>query len=385
MHVVPYLGNLVVLASLAYYIYSYLCVRSFFRQNSESFTGHDFSAYPVSILKPLKALYPAWKNNLETFCRLDYPTYEIVVGTGENESREFERIVEELKWCNVRIVKTSSNPGPNYKVGNLVAAGSMARYDVLVISDADTRVSPEYLKNVVSALLKKDVGLVTCLYRGVNCENFPARVEALVVQTDFIPGVLVAEKSGAVKFAFGATIALKKETLKSIGGFEVLYPYLADDYELGNRVAGKGWKIEIAKELVEHVVGKRRWIDFFRQQLRWAVTCRVCQPVGYFFSVLSHGVSLATVNLLLNPCKNIGLFLWIAVLCTRYFTCFAMNSKHIRNRDVEGVLWLLPLKDLFVTFIWAASFFVKRVFWAGNCFLVKKDGTMELVKKELTG
>ncbi len=376
MRVLSYLGNLVVFVSLAYYVYSYFCVKSFFRGANTDFKHHDFSKHPVSVLKPLKGVFPAWKDNLESFCRQKYPVFEVVVGTGESGDAGLKRIFDELGWCKLKVARTVSNPGPNYKVGNLISAYSVAEHDILVISDADIRVSPRYLKTVVSRLLEQDVGLVTCLYKGVNCENFPARLEAMVVQTDFIPGVLVVEKSNAVRFAFGATIALRKATLESIGGFEVLFPYLADDYQLGNRVSEKGGKVKIAGEIVEHVVGKRRWIDFIRQQLRWAVTCRVCQPVGYFFSILSQGVSLATLNLVFNSCHWLSFLLWLSVMSARYFTCHDLNSRFIKNRDVKNVLWLLPLKDFFTTFIWAASFLVRRVFWAGNYFLVKKDGTM---------
>ncbi len=371
------LGILVVLISLGYYVYSYFCVKSFFEKNKSVCEEKDFSSYPVSILKPLKKAFSGWKDNLETFCRQEYPVFEIVVGTSDPEDRELEKAVDDLPWCGIKIARTISNPGPNYKVGNLIAAGAAARYDIYAISDADTKVSPDYLKNVVSSLLEKDVGLVTCLYRGVRCDNFPARLESLVVQTDFIPGVLVAERSGAVKFAFGATIVLRRSTLENIGGFEVLYPYLADDYQLGNRVVRRGFRVKIAGEIVDHVVGRRSWTDFFRQQLRWAVTCRVCQPVGYFFSVLSHGVSLAFLNFLLNCHAGLSFFLLVVNIGIRYFTSYVINSKYLRNREVSPILWILPLKDLFSTFVWAASFFVKKVYWAGNYFRVKKDGTME--------
>lgn len=380
MQIVSTLGIVIVSLSLAYYIYSYFCVGEFFSRKDESFGSPDFSLYPVSILKPLKKAFPGWKSNLETFCKQNYPEYEIVVGTSDVSDPALQQVIDELNWCPIRLAETTHNPGPNFKVGNLVSAASIARYDIFAISDADTRVSPKYLKNVVSTLLEKDVGLVTCLYKGVDCKTFPARLEALVVQTDFIPGVLVAEKSGAVKFAFGATIALRKSTLESIGGFEVLYPYLADDYQLGNRVARIGLKVMIADEIVEHVVGERRWADFFRQQLRWAVTCRVCQPVGYFFSVLSHGVSLATLNLFVNSHAKISFLLWVASLGIRYLTCFKVNSKYLKNQEVKSVLWILPFKDFFSTFIWAASFFVDKVYWAGNYFRVNRDGTMEPLK-----
>lgn len=379
MQVLSALGNLLVFGSLIYYIYSYLCVKAFFKKKNEHFARHDFSRFPVSILKPLKEVFLSWKDNLETFCRQSYPKFEIVIGTSNAENPDLRLALSKLNHCDVRLAVTHQNPGPNYKVGNLISAVSTARYNILAISDADTKVSPEYLKKIVACLLQKDVGLVTCLYRGVNCKNLPAKLEALVVQTDFIPGVLVAEKTRGVKFAFGATIALRRETVKSIGGFEVLYPYLADDYQLGNRVAKKGWKIKIADEIVDHVVGKRRWIDFLRQQLRWAVTCRVCEPTGYFFSILSHGVSLATLNFFLNEHLAFSAILWLVAVGIRYITSYRINSEYIGNKEVEKVLWLLPLKDIFVTIIWAVSFFVNKVYWAGNYFRVRRDGTMEQI------
>ncbi len=374
------LAIFVVFISLVYYVYSYYCVKAFFEKSRNSTVVSDFSSCPVSILKPLKKVFPAWVKNLETFCNQSYPEFEIIVGTSNPIDAEFREIVKRLRPCRIKVVETGYNPGPNFKVGNLVSALRASKYDILAISDADTKVSPDYLKNIVAPLHDKDVGLVTCLYRGVDCENFFASLEALVVQTDFIPGVLVADRVGATNFAFGATIALKRETLNSIGRFEVLFPYLADDYQLGNQVARKGWKIRISNEIVDHVVGKRSWRDFFRQQLRWAITCRVCQPIGYFFSVLSQGVSLATLNLIFNSHASFSFFLWLTVLVTRYMTCLKMNSKYLKNSDAKKVLWLLPFKDIFCTFVWGASFFVNRVYWAGNYFRVKRDGTMEPVK-----
>ncbi len=209
---------------------------------------------PVSLLKPLKGLEVGLYENLASFCCLDYPTYQIVFAVRDPQDpaiKVVEKLKEDFPQRDIILVVRSEVFGPNYKVSNLHHALAQAQYDLLVLSDSDVRVEPDYLHSVVVPLQEPEVGLVTCLYRARATGTWASLFEALFINTYLAPLFLVATQVEESNYAFGATIGVKRPCLEQIGGFLALKDYLADDYHLAHRIVRAGWRVRILPYMVE--------------------------------------------------------------------------------------------------------------------------------------
>jgi ceramide glucosyltransferase len=224
--------------------------------------------------------------------------------------------------------------------------------------------------------MKEGTGLVTCLYRNTRIDNLFAALETLSVQTDFLPNVLFDLRWEGLSYAFGSTICINKRILSRIGGLESLLDYLADDYQIGNRVDGAGYCVTLSPRLIDHVSSTVNSRQFFRHRLRTAITHRVCRPAGYFGSVVTHGISLAFLLWLMKgftPPAG-GLLLFVCGL--RIFSGAYLNRTVIRNKEVNAYLWLIPFNDILNTIFWFLSFFVNTVHWKHRRFRILKGGRM---------
>jgi ceramide glucosyltransferase len=255
---------------------------------------------PVSILKPIRGLEPHAEASFASFCTQEYPEYELLFGTADPNDPAVEavrRLAERYPAAHVRLIQTSAELGPNRKVCNLHGLAAAARHDLLLVSDSDMRVAPDYLRRVVVPFHDPRVGLVTCPYRGAEPESLPAALEALGIAASFMPGVFVAAL-GVSPFASGSTIALRRETLERIGGFAGLVDYLADDFQMGQRVADLGLSVHLSAVVVDSVLGHRAFLETWSRRLRWARTVRACRPLGHVGSGVTHTTALALLTAL---------------------------------------------------------------------------------------
>jgi ceramide glucosyltransferase len=333
---------------------------------------------PISILKPVYKNSPELLENLSSFCNQDYPEYEIIFVAADPEDPGVQAIrdlMEKGNLSNAQLIFASGNTGPNYKIGNLMAALKEARHEVIVISDADMRVNNQYLKQVVRTLEQNGVGLVTCLYRSSGFDHLSGVLESLFVQGDFIPGVIMAKRLEGISFAFGSTLALTQETLNRAGGLEALKSYLADDYHLGNRIRKLGLTVEILPYLIEHRSSARRFRDFWHHQLRWEITIRVSRPWGHGASVLTHSITPAVLYLILQHFSVTGWTVLSGLILARLTTFYLVNKLVIHDSGITRYMWLLPFKDLLATVIWGMSMITRKVFWGGRTYKVHTDGT----------
>src|SRR5262249_4755765 len=254
---------------------------------------------PVTVLKPLKGPGFELAANLETFCRQDYPDYQIVFGV-EDATDPAADVVRSLpRRFPERDIALSVGleDGANRKVASLVHMMREARHDVLVLSDADIRVRPDYLRTLVAPLIDPAVGLTTCLYRGRATLGAPSILESLFINTDFTPMVIAAQLLEPFEYAFGASIAVRRRVLDQIGGFPALADYLADDYELGNRVAKAGHRLVLLPHVVDTILDSRTMDDVWRHQVRWARTYRVCRPLSWFLTIVVQASLWGCVSL----------------------------------------------------------------------------------------
>jgi len=338
---------------------------------------------PVSILKPVRGVDPDARAGFESFFRLDYPAYELVFGVADPADPVLP-LLEALRAAHpgvpARIVVAPA-PGPNRKASLLEALAREARFDVLVATDADIRVAPAWLREVAAALGAPGVGLVTCPYVGAVAGSLPAHLEALHMGVTFLPSAVVASRSLGVPFAMGSTMALRRSTLDQAGGFAPLAQFLADDYQLGARVAALGQRVVLAREVVASALGRTTFREQWDRELRWARCTRASRPAGHAGYALTFSLPLALASLAAAGLEPSGFAAVAGSLAVRWAAAAGI-AQATRDRVSLRALILVPLRDLLTATIWAAGFFGGPVSWRGERYEVDGDGRLRPVAPE---
>jgi len=365
-------------ASIAYYVFC-LWSASRFLWDTTSADKSVRPTPPVSILKPLKGTDPEMYESFRTHCLQDYPEYEIIFGVSDPQDATVElveRLKQEFPQRAIRMMVCHEALGTNIKVSNLAQMLREARHDHLIVNDSDIRVAPDYLRRVVTPLADPEVGLVTCLYRGVPSDTLGSRLESLGISTDFSPGVLVARQMEGIKFGLGSTLALRLRDLQAIGGFERLADYLADDYQLGRRIANQGLRVELSDVVVETFLPQYTLGEFFSHQLRWARTIRDSRFWGYVGMGITFGIPWALVAVIFATEALWSWGLLVAVVAMRIVTASYVGSTVLHDRFVTRLLAWIPLRDVIAMLVWVVSFAGYNVSWRGESFRLK-DGKLE--------
>ena len=377
-----------VLGSVTGSVYSILCLRSalaFQREKNKlrQMASASATLLPVSILKPLKGMDPEIYESFRSHCLQDYPDYELIFGASDPEDpavASVRRLQAEFPQRRIEMVVCADSPGPNVKVTNLAQMARAARHDVLIVNDSDIRVERDYLRQVTAPLQSERVGLVTCLYRGKAAPTLGSRLEALGISSDFCAGVLAARQiEGGIRFGLGSTLAFRRPDLQRIGGFEAIADYLADDYELGKRVADLGMDVVLAPNAVETFLPAYSVGGFLEHQLRWARGMRDARPGGYFGLLFTFGLTWSLLALVLAGGAAWAWALFAAVLALRAGMAWFVGSRVLQDRQTNLLLWLLPLRDLIATGVWIASYFGNTVNWRGDRFRLR-NGKLDRVR-----
>ena len=366
------LAGAATVASIAYYA---VCLWSASRFLKDRRSGQSpRESAPVSILKPLKGTDPEMYECFRSHCLQDYGAYEIIFGVSERDDPAIElveRLKAEFPTHDIQLVHCSQDLGNNTKVSNLVQMLPHARYEYLIVNDSDIRVPADYLRRVLAALRDPGVGLVTCPYRGVANKSFGSRLESLGISTDFFPGVLVARGLEGIKFGLGSTLAFRRQNLEEIGGFEAFLDYLADDYEIGRRLAATGVSVELSDLVVESVLPQYTFRSFLAHQLRWARTVKNVRLWGYVGLVLTFGLPWALLTLILARGAGWAWLLLAITLGMRFGVANYVGKKVLADRQ-PGLLYWLPLRDIVALCVWVISFAGRRVTWRGTSYTLKE-------------
>jgi ceramide glucosyltransferase len=333
----------------------------------------------VSILKPLKGTDPEMYESLRSHCLQDYPEYEIIFGVHDPKDPvvgSVRRLQSEFPDRAIQLVVCEKIPGANVKVSNLVAMVGAARYDHFVVNDSDIRVEPEYISRIVTPLADPETGMVTCLYRGHPAPTLGSRLESLGISTDFCAGVLAARQlEGAIRFGLGSTLAFRRRDLERIGGFEAIVDYLADDYELGKRIANLGLKVKLSETVVETHLPAYTMREFWDHQLRWARGIRDSRPGGYFGLLFTFGLVWSLAPLLAAHGARWAWMLAGFTLLLRFAVAVVVGTRVLADGGLTRRLWLLPIRDIVAVLIWMGSFLGHTVTWRGDRFELR-DGKL---------
>ncbi len=330
---------------------------------------------PVSILKPLKGTDPHMYEAFRSHCVQDYPEYELIFGVSDPDDPAIalvERLKAQFPSRQIRMMLCPQLLGTNVKVSNLVQMVREAQYEHLVVNDSDIWVEHDYLRRAIAPLADERVGLVTALYRGVAAPTLGSHLEALGISTDFSAGVLCAQQvEGGIHFGLGSTLAFRKRELKKIGGFDALLDYLADDYELGTRIADLGLKAQLSDFVVETYLPPYTFSGFLSHQMRWARTVRDSRPWGYFGLVLTFGTSWSILALALAKGATWAWALLLITWWTRLIMAHMVGRRVIGDSRVKLFSASILLRDVLFAFVWAASYFGHKIHWRGSEFYLR--------------
>ena len=378
LHIFYWIVLALAAAPLAYYLLSLYCVIGYFHELRKSHPLTSTFAPPASILKPVRGVDHEAYENFASYCRLDYPEYEIIFAVAEPDDPVvpvIERLQADFPDCPIRLVKGVARVGANRKVNSLCRLVHEAKYDFVVMSDSDVRVEPDYLRVATAPLSDSGVGAVTAFYRCRTDGGVAANLDALGMCLDSAPGALVARRlEKKMQFAYGWTMATTKKHLAEIGGWEGMANFHSDDFELGNRIARRGYRVELMRKPVWMVFPRETIRQLVGHELRWSIGLKNVRPTGYRGLILTHGLPWAL--LAAGVAAGAG---WTGVAAA-YLLAYAVLRLGLAwitgvwglgDDGVSKKLWLVPLRDAISFFVWVGGFFSEEIMWRGLAYRVQ--------------
>src|SRR6266852_9071850 len=363
---------------LVYYILSLYCVIEYFVAMRKLSPRDDSFVPPVSILKAVRGVDHDAYENFASYCRLDYPEYELVFTMADRDDPVIP-VIDKLRrdFPDTRIAMVTDVPriGENNKVNSLCRLVKEAKHNLMVMTDSDVRVERDYLREVVAPFADAGVGAVTSFYRSAGGGTLAADLDMLGMCVESVPSALVARRlEGKVQFAFGWTMATTKERLAEIGGWEAMANHHSDDFELGNRIAGKGYRVELMREPVSMNFPKEKFNEFLQHELRWSIGLRNVRPAGYAGMIFTHGlpwVILAAVAAAVSGWTTLAASYLLAYWILRVGLAYAAGVWGLRDYKIAPKLWLAPVRDAVSAAVWFAGFFTDKIQWRGLEYRVR--------------
>tara|TARA_R110002096_G_scaffold355393_1_gene548643 strand:+ start:2067 stop:3287 length:1221 start_codon:yes stop_codon:yes gene_type:complete len=369
---------LICLCSTGYLVFALFAVERLSYKRKRSNPVNDFQP-PVTLLKPIYGLDAELAENLRSFCQQNYPEYQIIFGLHDKNDPALpivEKIINEFSNHDLSVVIDSRIYGCNHKVSNLINMYPTAKHDYLLVADSDMRVPSNYLSELMSPFANATIGAVTALYSGSARGKLASSLNAMFINEWFLPSVLISRMLQPIKFCLGATMIVRRDLLKNIGGFKSLSDYLADDYMLGKLISDLGYKIHLADFIVENIVEEPSFKDLVLHELRWARTLRRVEPLGYFFTFLTDTlvISIMTAATFYMATQHIGLALMPVLLVLLARIVLHSRTKRITGSNSSGSIWLIPLRDILSFSIRVISFTGTSIQWRNNAFNVDQSG-----------
>lgn len=329
---------------------------------------------PISVLKPLAGADEGLEENLRSFFVQQYPDFEILFAVrtgGDPAAAVAERLRVEYPHIPSRLLLVGEPPYPNAKVWSLDHMARAARHGLIVMSDSDVRVTPGFLRTLAAEFQNPGLALTTCPYRAVPGSGVWSRLEAVMMNTEFLTGILAARLLEGMRFAVGPTIAARREAIDAIGGFDVLKDYLAEDFRMGQLVAEKGLGVGLSSYVIEHRIGSSGFRENVRHRLRWVRSTRRSRPAGYVGQLFTYPLPLALIVWTLRPewWPAAGLAIAARAVLAWMVAVRVLDDPLVRSR-----WWLIPVQDLLSFLFWLAGFFGNTILWRGRRYYLLPDG-----------
>jgi ceramide glucosyltransferase len=370
----PWIGFALAALAMVHSIVACMVMRM--RIRSSRFATNDL--LPVTILKPLCGAEPETYECLRSFCDQAYPEFQVVFGVCDSSDPVLDivyRLQREFPQRHLAVAIDRRQHGSNRKVSNLINMMPLARHDFLVLSDSDVRVERDYLAKITAPLHDAGVGVVTCAYRGRPRQGLWSLLGSLFVNEWFMPSVRVAAMAGSRSFAFGATIAIRRQVLAGIGGFAAIANQLADDYRLGELTRRRGLRTVLSDVVVEVCVAEPSFGDLVRHELRWLRTIRALRPIGYGFTFITFGAPMAALGALLAGGAGPVVGMLAITVLARVMLHLSMREPGSSLRQLA----VLPLRDALNLALWVWSFVTRHVHWREVRYFVSRDGSVQPV------
>ena len=376
----------IVLGGIAYYLIALVCAWQFKRRRGIQPALPASELPPISLLKPLHGAEPELEECLQSFFVQDYPAYEILFAV-RTDADPAVTVVNRLRrrypHVPATLLCTGEPPYANAKVYSMEMMAAAARYDVLSITDSDTAVAPDFLRALAQVFADPQVGAATNLYRGVSQGDLWARLEALGMSTEFMAGVIVAERLEGMKFTLGPAMAIRRACLDAIGGFAAMRDYLADDFVLGHWADAAGWCVALSEHVVSHHVSTNGFLPTFKHRLRWNRSTRFSRPSGYMGQGFTYGLAWALLFFSLFPTWLMGGLFGVA-LSLRLLLALVLGGQVLADQTVWRRLALLPIQDLLSFASWLGGFMSREIVWRNERYRLLEDGRFQPVKARAT-
>jgi ceramide glucosyltransferase len=358
-----------------YYILTLFSAGQFFRTSRKGGRQNSYTP-PVSNLKPIRGLDPDAYENFASFCRQDYPEYEIVFCVGDESEPALptiQRLIRDFPETQIRVLMGSGRVATNDKVAKLARLTAEAKYETVVISDSDVRVDPDYLRTVVAGMADPKVGAVTCFYSPVASEEktLVQRVQSVGMLSDFYAGILVAKQLDGVKFALGPTIATTRARLAGFGGYAAIENRPADDLLVGRLIAEQGYEVQLLNYCINTVSDFHSLRDLFLKRLRWTVVMRIMRPWGHFGLIFTLGLPWALIAILVQPTAQTAFVYLSAYFAFRIAMMDVIGRWGLKQPGIYKKLWLLPVWDFLATCIWLTSFTRNSIRWRDGYYYIR--------------
>lgn len=367
-----------------YYLLAlYSTLRFFTAARVEPSRNSDF-APPVSCLKPIRGLTVEAYENFASFCVQDYPEYEFLVCVDSDDPAVpvLNKVIENFPQTKIRLLYGSSGAGINDKVARLVRLSQEAKYDLFVISDADVRVGPDYLKSVVAPFRDPKIGAATTLYASTPARSALESFQSVAMLSDFFAGIMVDWKLEEVKFTFGQTIVATRKGINGFGGYQAIANKPADDLLVGRLVAEQGYKVDLLPYVVQTVPDFSSWKEFLLKRIRWMTVMRFMRPWGHVGLIFTWGLIWALIAVSVHPTLSVAVAYLGTYSILRVLMTWLIGSWGMKQGGVWKKLPLIPLWDLFAFSIWLASFATETIRWGGKDFRIRQG---KLVPVEADG
>ncbi|MBK8313912.1 MAG: bacteriohopanetetrol glucosamine biosynthesis glycosyltransferase HpnI [Acidobacteria bacterium] len=368
-----------IISAIVYYGIAFVAGLLWFRDRKrQRALGLNYTP-PASILKPVRGADAGAYDNFASFCRQDYPEYQVIFGVRDETDPAvpiIRRLISDFPDSDIELVVSDREIGFNAKVSNMQNMYERAKHGILLIADSDIRVGPDYLRRVIAPMQQTRNGMVTCLYRGAGATTPAALIENIGISSTFGPEVCSSRALEGIAFSLGSTIVMRRDIFEKIGGFHAAADYLADDFILGNLTAREGHQVVLSDYVVEHISGPDSILPMLKHQLRWGRSTRISRPWGYRGLILTYGTATSLIALLL---WNLSPFAWCLIGATmifRFLPVFLVGVYGLKDVVLARYFWLVPVRDLITFGIWIVSFFGDEIEWRGTSFRVLPGGKL---------